>query len=110
MSMRFLPPAYSPVSAGSLAGGLRGLALGSPAGVDQWLARRYDVDATLLLDSGTSALRLAMQSLATGQRPASAWRCRHMAAMTLPPPLLVPVPMSPSTISIPPRWAPSGHP
>jgi len=69
MSMRFLPPAYSPVSAGSLAGGLRGLALGSPAGVDQWLARRYDVDAALLLDSGTSALRLAMQSLATEASP-----------------------------------------
>ena len=69
MSLRFLPPAYSPVSAGSLAGGLRGLALGGPPGVDQWLARRYDVDAALLLDSGTSALRLAMHSLATEASP-----------------------------------------
>ena len=63
--MRYLPPAYSPVSAGSLVGGLKGLALGLPAGVDQWLARRYDVDAALLLDSGTSALRLAIGSLVT---------------------------------------------
>jgi hypothetical protein len=63
--MRYLPPAYSPVSAGSLAGGLKGLALGRPVGVDQWLARRYDVDAALLLDSGTSALRLAIESLVT---------------------------------------------
>lgn len=67
--MRFLPPAHSPVSAGSLAGSLRGLALGAPAGVDQWLARRYEVDAALLVDSGTSALRLALESLATGTPP-----------------------------------------
>lgn len=67
--MRYLPPAYSPVSAGSLAGSLRGLALGGPAGVDEWLARRWDVDAALLLDSGTSALRLAIQSLATETSP-----------------------------------------
>ena len=68
MPLRYLPPAYSPVSTGSLAGGLRGLALGPPAGVDQWLARRYAVDAALLLDSGTSALRLAIESLVTSQR------------------------------------------
>jgi len=64
MSVRYLPPAYSPVSAGSFAGGLRGLAFGGPAGIDQWLARRYNVDAVLLVDSGTSALRLAIESTA----------------------------------------------
>lgn len=64
--MRYLPPAFSPVSAGSLAGGLKGLALGSPADLAGWLAHRFDVETALLVDSGTSALRLAIQSLATG--------------------------------------------
>ena len=43
---------------------------GGPAGLEQWLARRYEVDAALLLDSGTSALRLAIESLATATAPA----------------------------------------
>lgn len=43
---------------------------GGPAGLEQWLARRYEVDAALLLDSGTSALRLAVESLATATAPA----------------------------------------
>jgi perosamine synthetase len=88
MSMRYLPPAYSPVSAGSLAGSLRGLALGGPAGVDEWLARRWDVDAALLLDSGTSALRLAIQSLATATSPRvrvalPAYACYDLATAAL---------------------------
>lgn len=69
MSIRYLPPAHSPVSAASLAGSLRGLALGGPVGVDGWLARRWEVDAALLVDSGTSALRLAIQSLSTETGP-----------------------------------------
>lgn len=43
---------------------------GVPTGLEQWLARRYEVDAALLLDSGTSALRLAIESLATATAPA----------------------------------------
>jgi len=60
MSWRYLAPAHSPVSAGSIAGALRGFASGEPPGVAQWLARCYEVDAALLVDSGTSALRLAL--------------------------------------------------
>ena len=39
--------------------------LGGQPNLDQWLAQRYEVDAALLLDSGTSALRLAIESVAT---------------------------------------------
>lgn len=49
------------MSVGSLAGGISGLLLGSPSGLQEWLARRFEVDAALLVDSGTSALRLAIQ-------------------------------------------------
>lgn len=66
---RFLAPAYSPVSAASLVGALKGLAGGQSGGVEEWLAQRYEVDATFLVDSGTSALRLAIQSLATAGSP-----------------------------------------
>ncbi len=37
--------------------------LGSPTNLDRWLASRFGVDASLLLDSGTSALRLALESI-----------------------------------------------
>lgn len=40
------------------------MTLGAPTGLDQWLARRFDVEASLLVDSGTSALRLAIQAAA----------------------------------------------
>lgn len=60
MSWRYLAPAFSPVTIGSIAGGLRSFASGEPSGLDGWLARRYEVDAALLVDSGTSALRLAL--------------------------------------------------
>lgn len=57
------------MSAASLAGGLKALTGGAPSGLDEWLARRFEVDAALLVDSGTSALRLAIQSLATVESP-----------------------------------------
>ncbi len=69
MSWRYLPPAYSPVSKASLAGGVRALVTGAPEGLDRWLALRYQVDAALLVDSGTSALRLAIESVATPSAP-----------------------------------------
>lgn len=62
--MRFLPPAHSPVSTASILGALGGWLRGRPADIEDWLARYFEVDAALLLDSGTSALRLAIQSLA----------------------------------------------
>jgi dTDP-4-amino-4,6-dideoxygalactose transaminase len=68
MSWRYLAPAYSPVSTGSIAGALKGLAR-RPARVEEWLASRFSVDAALLVDSGTSALRLAIQALATPAAP-----------------------------------------
>lgn len=88
MPIRFLPPAYSPVSAGSLAGSLRGLALGGPSGVDQWLAQRLDVNAALLVDSGTSALRLAIASLSFGgsnrvRVALPAWGCYDLATAAI---------------------------
>ena len=76
MSWRYLPPAHSPASAGSIAGGLRGMMLGGQPNLDQWLAQRYEVDAALLLDSGTSALRLALESVATGASSSGAARLR----------------------------------
>jgi perosamine synthetase len=69
MSWRYLPPAYSPVSMDALAGGLNALVTGAPEGLDRWLALRYQVDAALLVDSGTSALRLAIESVATPSAP-----------------------------------------
>ncbi len=82
--------------------------LGGPAGLDQWLARRYEVDAALLVDSGTSALRLAIESLAADAPPAFEWHCPPTVATTLPPRPSARAPRSPSTMSIPPRSAPTG--
>ena len=88
MPWRYLPPAHSPVSPASIAGGIKGMMFGRPAGLEQWLARRYEVDAALLVDSGTSALRLAIESLATATAPAArvalpAYACYDLATAAI---------------------------
>ncbi len=68
--------------------GCGGFASGERAGRDQWLAHRYEVDVALLVDSGTSALRLALEAVrAPGGSPPSvvlpAYGCYDLATAAI---------------------------
>ncbi|MDZ4865554.1 MAG: DegT/DnrJ/EryC1/StrS family aminotransferase [Gemmatimonadota bacterium] len=72
MSLRRLPPVHSPITPESLVRGLRALtgrskgrrAMGE---LSVWLERSFLAQRWHLVDSGTSALRLALQHAAAGQ-------------------------------------------
>ena len=82
--MRWLPPVYSPLSAGAVtAGAAAALGLTSSADVAELVARRFDAGDVLLTDSGTGALTLAIAA-ALAERPGSAvalpaWACYDLA-------------------------------
>jgi dTDP-4-amino-4,6-dideoxygalactose transaminase len=46
-----------------MTGALSRLVLGPPPGLARWIAERYGVDAAVLVDSGTSALRVVLESI-----------------------------------------------
>ena len=85
VSLRYLPPAYSPVTLAGLAAGFGALATRRDprALLQQQLAATYDVSDVLLTDSGTSALGLALRPAdrATAAAPVAlpGWGCYDLA-------------------------------
>lgn len=72
MSLRRLPPVHSPITLAALGRGAAALAGGSAAGraeaeIGEWLQRTFSPRRWLLVDSGTSALRLALQHAVEGR-------------------------------------------
>ncbi|MEO8636493.1 MAG: DegT/DnrJ/EryC1/StrS family aminotransferase, partial [Gemmatimonadales bacterium] len=74
MTLGRLPPVYSPIALAALARGIGALA-GGPAArraeteIGEWLLRDFAPRRWLLVDSGTSALRLALQHAMHGRKP-----------------------------------------
>ena len=86
MSLRRLPPVHSPLSGAALLAGLRvasssAASDGARADIEAWIAANLSPAATLLTDSGTSALRLALSlALPSGGSVAlPAWGCYDLA-------------------------------
>ena len=72
MSLGRLPPVHSPVTLAALARGARALSGGAAAsdaatGVGEWITATFAPRRWLLVDSGTSALRLALQHAVQGR-------------------------------------------
>jgi dTDP-4-amino-4,6-dideoxygalactose transaminase len=86
VTLRYLPPVYSPVTLGALLAGARAVLTGrsQAAALVADLQGHYGARALLLADSGTTALALALR-LATGLRPGPAmvalpaWSCYDLA-------------------------------
>jgi len=86
VSLRRLPPVHSPLSAAALLAGWSAAGSSSAAGraraeLERWIAARYSPAATLLTDSGTSALSVALTlAVPPGGRVAlPAWGCYDLA-------------------------------
>lgn len=87
--IRHLPPVYSPLSLRALGRGLASaLGQGEPhAALDRLLRREFEAERVVLTDSGTSALRLALEAVGAAEpgRPIAfpAYACYDLASAAL---------------------------
>jgi dTDP-4-amino-4,6-dideoxygalactose transaminase len=86
VSLRRLPPVHSPLSGAALLAGLRAASSpsagrGAATGIERWLSANFSPSASLLTDSGTSALTLALTLAAPGGGRVAlpAWGCYDLA-------------------------------